>query len=318
MKKIDEEKIKSWEELNTVISKMYLKLVELEKENNKGEEYNTILYLLPTALRLEKKRFLDMGLNKSNYKELEKRFNITDEELTDVTDGKDSLFSKLRANNYFTSMLNFHYDRFWEACENIGLFEYINSYNEKENLQNQKYAELYQSELTVNFIPMLDEYIESVDDEDVRNYLIYIKYLMIGTITKYESDYALLGCHTLPTRNMLTVFPTVEGYSKDEIDMLVKTSLKKDFLNEIEMLSKMNNFILPYHKRVIYKELALNKARLISQCSEEFINEMKEEVDKFLKRGEPFYKDINSLIIELFDDAYSIIKKDQTKKSLKH
>lgn len=55
MDKVLESKFEEWSSLSESISKIYLKIIEHEEQHNYDKEYEELLYLLPTALRLEKK-----------------------------------------------------------------------------------------------------------------------------------------------------------------------------------------------------------------------------------------------------------------------
>lgn len=318
MGKINEDKIKSWEELSHSIVGIYLKLIEFERKNDLGDNYKNLLYLLPTALRLEKEKFLNMGLNESNYRQLSIRFNISDITVTEATEGNNEAFSKMRKNNYFTSMLNFTYNGFYKLKQTFGIQSFVENKNELSRIQDEIFSEIYHTQVTVNYVQMIKSYIDTVEDDDVRDYLIYLKYLMIGTVPQYEEDFALFGGKILPTREIISTFPMIDGYTENDIKTLVENSLKRDILEELEIMSRINNFIFPYHLKLVYKELALNKARLISLNSESFINSIQTEIDKILLKGNSFYSEINRLILDIFDEARDFIKtQDKKKKALK-
>lgn len=293
MKRFSEERVKRWEDMSDAITNMYLKIIKYEQHNDVNEEYKAIIELMPTALRLEKDIFHEIGINKDNYKLLERRFNISDEDVTDANDGDEVKLSMLRKHNYFTSMLNFQYGLASSA--------------------NEIYSELYHSQITVNFIKMLERYCNEIDDEDVKNFLIYIKYLLISTVPIYESDYFLLGQKTLPTRDILATFPPIHGYTEETIHYHVVESLKKHLSDEIQIIAEINNMILPYYKRAIYKNLALNKARLISLNKKDFILSMQDEINKHLRRND-FYSDINVLIDDMFEDALTLVNETKEKR----
>lgn len=316
MGKTSIEKVKDWEALSEAVAKIYLKIIDCEKRGDLGKEYKDLLYILPTALRFEKQRFLEMGLCETNYQSLKKHFDISSAEVVDVTDGYDANFPLFRKHNYFTSMLNLYYGGFYRIRETRGIQDFVNNQNELRTLQNEIFTEHYHTQVTVNFIQMLESYINCTEDEDVRNYLIYIKYLMIATVPKYEEDYVLFGEKLLPIRDILKTFPVTDGYTEEEIKILTEQSLRKDLISELSTMIQINNFIFPYYKRTIYKELALNKARLISLNNEEFINSIKDEITKQMRVDNDFYTEINKLVREMFDDAKRILSEGQIKKVL--
>lgn len=316
MKKTDEEKIESWIKMSDAVIDIYLKITEFEASNTFDDEYKSLLYLLPTAIRIEQKNFNEIGLNSKNYKQLQIRFDISNEDISDITNGNSKKLANLRRHNYLTSIINFKYNGFYKQKETYGLVDLINNENEKTTIQREMFAENYHTELSVNFINMLERYINEVDDEDTRNYLIYLKYMTISTVPRYERDYILFGIKTLPIRDIHKVFPQTWGFSEEEIQYSVKENLKEDFLIEVNSLLQLNNFILPHYKRELYKELALNKARLISLNSKDFIEELKREIEKLMKQNDNFYAEINHLLKSMFDDALELIGNKPQKKVL--
>lgn len=310
MDKILESKFKDWSSLSESISKIYLKIIEHEQQHIFDKEYEELLYILPTALRLEKKNFLNMELEASTVATISPLVDISTDKIADLEEGETSLLSLLRKYNYVSHYITFFYNDFYEENTNAyDIFSKIIDETHKRNVQNKKYQENFYNSVNTNYIQMLEKYIAETDDEDVRNYLIYIKYMVICTTPRYEENYWLFGRKTLPTVDMTSSFPETDGYSDVEINELVKHSLKSGLEDDIRTLAEMNNLIFPYYSRKIYRMLALNKARLISLRDLTFIEEVENAVSEYINKNDSFYDQITSCLNDMFKDAKEIIKK---------
>ena len=309
MDKVLESKFEEWSSLSESISKIYLKIIEHEEQHNYDKEYEELLYLLPTALRLEKKCFLEMPLDSASAAKLRAKIDINMEQIDDLINGEEDLLSLLRKHNYLDCLVTFLYNDFHEKeTLHTDFFSQIINETQKINMQNKKYQENFYTSVNTNFIQMLEKYITEIDDEDVKSYLRYVKYIIICTTPKYEENYWLFGHIALPTIDMSSSFPVTEGYSESEINALVKHSLKSGLEDDIRTLGDMNNLIFPYYAKKIYRMLALNKARLISLKDLSFIEEIERSTNEYIHEGDSFYSLVNDCLNSMFKDAKEIIK----------
>lgn len=191
------------------------------------------------------------------------------------------------------------------------ILEIINNIAYRNELNNLRYADAFLNNVTFNFIAMIQKYINEIDDGRIRNYLIYLKYALISTSPTYEKAFLELKGQILPTININNNFPTIEGFTDKSIDDLNRYNLKTAFKSDLVQAFCIDNDIIDDYseKKLLYRILSLNKARLISLRDDEYIKEIEKEIEE-IRPTNPEYSRVNTLVDEMFKDAHELVKKD--------
>lgn len=311
MKKGLKEKIDRWIEFSVSIRNLYLKIIKHEQDGNYDEEYKNILYLLPSAIEIEKKIIDELNINENNWRPIKTIIDCPDDCLVQILEEETSSFEVLRRSNILDDILLHRYNNFFSKTTPSNIFEVISNTNYEDELNNLKYADAFLKSVNVNFIAMLEKYINETEDKVVRDYLIYIKYATISTTPSYESTFAKFQGQTLPTININTNFGEIDGFSEEGINDLNRHNLKVGLVSDLTQAFTIDNNIIdePSEKKLLYRILALNKARLISFRDDAFVTEMENAIDD-IRPTNPDYSRVNAHIDAMFKDAHELVKKD--------
>lgn len=226
MEKHLREKINRWIDFSEAIKKIYLKIINYEQRNYFGEGYQNLIYLLSVAFDIEDKIIEEININQDNWRQIKTIIDCQDDFIEQITEEKTNAFDVLRRSNTLDDILLYVHNNFYSEQTITNIFELVALTNYRDELNNLKYADVFLKHVTVNFIAMIQKYINEVDDEEIRNYLIYLKYAIISTTPGYEKSFAELLGQTLPTININTNFPSIEGFSEEGIDELNRYNLK--------------------------------------------------------------------------------------------
>lgn len=311
MEKSLRDKINRWIEFSSSIKNMYLNIIKHEQEGVFDQEYDNLIYLIPAALEIEKKIIADLNINYSNWREIKTVIDCPDDYLKKIVEEQSNSFEILRRSNILDNILLYQYNNFFSESEPTNIFELISNTNYRDELNNLKYADIFLRNVTFNFIAMIQKYINEVDDEEVRNYLIYLKYALICTTPNYETSFFELKGQTLPTININVDYPDIEGFNDKAIDDLNRYNLKEAFESDLVQAFCIDNNIIDNisEKKLLYRILSLNKARLISLRDDEYIKEIEKSIDE-IRPINPEYSRVNALVDEMFKDAHELVKKD--------
>lgn len=304
-------KINRWIEFSESIKKMYLCLIEHEQSDNFDKEYYNLLYLMPKAIEIEKKITDDLNINASNWRMIKTVIDCPDDYLEKILEEKSNSFEILRRSNILDNILLYRHNNFFFDKEPTNIFELINNTNYRDELNNLKYADIFLNHVTINFIAIIQKYINETDDQEIKNYLIYLKYALISTTPSYEITFFELKGQPLPTININTNYPDIEGYNTEAIDDINRYNLREAFKSDLVQAFCIDNNIIDNlaEKKLLYRILALNKARLISLRDDEFISTLEKAIDE-IRPINPDYSHVNNLIDSMFKDAHELVKKD--------
>ncbi len=311
MEKHLREKINRWIDFSEAIKKIYLKIINYEQRNYFGEGYQNLIYLLSVAFDIEDKIIEEININQDNWRQIKTIIDCQDDFIEQITEEKTNAFDVLRRSNTLDDILLYVHNNFYSEQTITNIFELVALTNYRDELNNLKYADVFLKHVTVNFIAMIQKYINEVDDEEIRNYLIYLKYAIISTTPGYEKSFTELLGQTLPTININTDFPSIEGFSEEGIDELNRYNLKNAIGSDLVQAFCIDNNLIneSSEKKLLYRILALNKARLISLRDDSFVTEL-EEIINDIRPTNPDYSIVNTLVDEMFKDAHELAKKD--------
>lgn len=309
MKKELKEKIDRWIEFSESIRKIYLKIIKHEQDNNYDQEYNDLLYLLQTAITMEKKIIDDIKIDEKNWREIKAIIDCPNDYFEKILVEKENSFEILRRSNILDDILLYKYNNFFSKKLPTNIFEFIANTNYHDELNNLKYADVFLKNVTTNFIAMIQKYINEVQDVEVRNYLIYLKYGIICTSPTYESAFLELNGQILPTININTNFPDIDGFTKEGIDGLNHYNIKEAIESDLVQAFSLDDILLdePIELKLLYRILALSKAHLISFKDDSFISELEASIDE-IRPINSDYSRVNALVNEMFKDAHEIVK----------
>lgn len=311
MDKILKEKLNRWITFSEAIKKLYLRLITCEQNNNFGEEYQNIIYILPSALDIEDKIIHELNINERNWRDIKRLIDCDDELSIKIMNEASTSIDALRRSNRLDDILLYDYNNFLSDGPITNVIDLITRTNYQDELNNLKYADAFLKHVTINFIAMLEKYIYEVTDPEIKDYLIYIKYALICMTPNYERSFVELRGQTLPTININTNFPEIDGFDDEAINELNRYNLKNSFKDDLIQAFCVDNedMFESFEKKVVYRILALNKARLISFRSDTFISELESMIEE-IKPTSDEYSIVNKLVEEMFKDAHELVKKD--------
>lgn len=311
MEKNLQERINRWIEFSKSIRDMYLSIIKHEQESIYDKEYDNLIYLMPAAIEIEKKIISELNISEINWRKIKMVIDCPDDYLERIVEGQSNSFEILRRSNILDDILLHQYNNFFSESQPNNIFEVIASTNYRNELNNLKYADAFLKNVANNFIAMIQKYINEVDDEKIRNYLIYLKYALICTTPSYESTFFELKCQVLPTININTNYPFIEGFNEETIYDLNRYNLKDAFESDLVQAFCIDNEIIKDYneKKLLYRILALNKARLISLRDDAFVKELEQTVDD-IRPINPDYSQVNALVDEMFKDAHELAQKN--------
>ena len=118
-------------------------------------------------------------------------------------------------------------------------------------------------------------------------------------------------------RNMITSFPSIEGYEESQIKELLIYSLESLFLEDMKRILKLKNDNIKYVRKEITLTLITNKARLLSNPDIDFIESLEKQTYDMMNDSDSSCDRIKNLIKEMFKDTKLIINEEEAKKKQK-
>lgn len=315
MKKELKDAVGKWISFTETIRNMYLKLIELEQQDLKdSEEYKTIVYLLPEALKIENRIINDIPLTKDNYQEIKDIIDSNiDQIIIDILNETSNKIEVVRRSNRLDILL-LEYNNFFELTPTNNLMEAIKMLEYQDELTNYKYANEYLEKLSVNHIAMIERMIQHTDDKKIRNFLISLKYRTICITPAYESNFAFFKCRVLPTININLSITPLDNLKEEVIRELNEFNLRNSFKADLLNILYLDNDSIkePDNIKQLYRILTLNKARLISLDSTSFVESIYNETLFLLPMNEN-YSEVVKLVNNMFEDATNYLKDRQIK-----
>ena len=310
------DKTEEWLEFSKSVTNIYLKIIEHEQQGDKNsDEYQSLFYILPTAVDIEKTKLTNI-LTKENYQNILKNVDKASNIFTDVMNEEKEFLPIVRAYNQLMSTYYFTYNGFFEEKTAKNPIDLINNTVRKNKLGNAKYEEYFFTILAINCIQIITRHLDSIEDNDIKNYLIYLKYVIITITPLYERRF-LLTDGVLPLRNMITSFPSIEGYEESQIKELLIYSLESLLLEDMKRILKLNNDNIKYVRKEITLTLITNKARLLSNPDLDFIESLEKQTYDMMNDSDSSCDRIKNLIKEMFKDTKLIINEEEAKKKQK-
>lgn len=317
---VDKKKLINIEEFAIAIKNMYLKLAELEYNNQlNSQEYQMILELLQAAKRIEDNKFKSLYINADNVvaikRYLERMGNYTD--ILTILDNQDYI-EDLRLGNIMCIIIE----------ENNGflsredLLDPIHGKELQDELADQQFLNTYNNVVAANtiFTNNLDG--KSMPDDELRKYFIYLKYLNIYINPSYERSFIenplIINCPI----DINQMQYKVTDYTKEEFDCCVRNSLAEVITDDLTYLLSGDDkdFKKGENRLDLYRLLSLNKARLITLRDSSFITLMDKTINQIIEEDEeyqsPKKKGIRKMINDMFVESYKLLTSLEEKKKL--
>lgn len=140
-------------QISRSIYKLYELIADLEINGKQDtKEYYEYKDLLPEAIRIEKKKFKELGINKENYKIYQNMVDpyIGDISSNDIEPGFEHI-EKVRISNMIDEYL-LSQNMFYDESNVTNLFEIMKLMNYKQELAYYKYANFLINHITNNYI----------------------------------------------------------------------------------------------------------------------------------------------------------------------
>lgn len=317
---VDKKKLINIEEFAIAIKNMYLKLAELEYNNQlDSQEYQMILELLQAAKRIEENKFKSLYINADNVvaikRYLERMGNYTD--ILTILDNQDYIEGLrlgnimciiIEENNGFTSREDF--------------LDPIHGKELQDELADQQFLNTYNNVVAANtiFTNNLDG--KSMPDDELRKYFIYLKYLNIYINPTYERMFIENPSTINHSIDINLMRYKVFDYTEEEFDCCVRNSLAEVITDDLTYLlsGDDSDFKKGENRLDLYRLLSLNKARLITLRDSSFITLMDKTINQIIEEDEeyqsPKKKKVRQMINDMFTESYKLLSSLEEKKKL--
>lgn len=307
------EKIKSWVKMSDSVSKIYMELVTLEQNGQINHEFWTLKDLLPKAVELEKNRFAEIGITEKNMYEICKAIEITDPNYEDYVEAGNILeFAILRRNKTFATHILYNFSATAESINKS-----VGDTKDHEDIVAKAARKKYDVEIDVRLRMIqtfiINRYIKSIEDERIKDYLIYLKYLIFATNPGCEKCWFENHQLVLPPINILHNFPKIPYLSETFADNQARLDITNGVKNNVEKMSDIDNFAIKSAFNGLFYLLTQLEAELIAMRDLQFIKDLEDYTKQVVPDG-IYYTEIKRYIESAFYDAKSLLR-GQTKKN---
>lgn len=305
-------------EFEVSIKNLYRTLADLEIEGKiDTEDYQNAFSLLDYTCKRETCKIDDLSLSEENILEF-KNYLTQDQDEFDVAyilDSQDHL-ENIRLNNVLTRLINNENGFTTEES----LSDPVYGSELKEALADFQFKEFFESTLDFNMIYMLNHDLESITDEELRRFFIYLKYFNIYINPTYERDYISHKGHLSNLIDLHLFRYQVPGYTDEEFECYTRNALTMQIMGDIEFLLeyKDETFLKHPYNLDIKRMITINKARLVSLADISFIDLIKATYDLIIadddETEEKDTKLVRAEIARMFKESYEIligIKRDK-------
>ena len=305
--------IKKWISLSDSVAKIYMELITLEQNGRKDEEFATLKDLLPKAVELEKNSFDEIGITEKNIYDICKVIEIPDPDYEpNVEAGNILAFGPLRRNRIFATHV---LQKFNATAESIK--KSVREGKDHEGLVAQAARKKYDIEIDVRMrniqTYIINRYIKSIDNKRIKDYLIYLKYLIFATNPGCEKCWFENHQLVLPPINILYNFPRIPCLSDTFPTNQTKLDITNGVKNNIERIVYTDNFAIKSPLNGLFYLLTQLEAELIAMQDLQFLKDLEDYTEPIFPDG-IFYTEIKRYIGSVFNDA-KVLLRGETKKN---
>lgn len=301
------ERIKNWVSMSDSVAKIYMKLVTLEQDGKINDEFWSLKDLLPKAVELESTSFVEIGVNGKNIYDVCKVIEISDPDYEAAVEGGNILeFANLRRNKFFAAHVLYKFDATAESIKKS-----VTDGKDHKGIVTKAAHKKYDTEIDVRLrliqAYIIDRYIKSIENERIKNYLIYLKYLIFATNPGCEKHWFENHQLVLPPIDILHNFPVFPYLSESYAENHARLDLTNGIYNNIERISQIDNFDIKAPRNGLFYILTQLEAELIAMRDMQYIKDLEDYTERVIPEG-IFYTEIKRYILSVFDDAKVLVR----------